>query len=292
MVANDPHHTFFVGEAGGASLLDRLRRLHIPLERVIQGEIQRGVSPDVKEMFIVSESGARSARLERKLLRPSVSGNQIKKYGDWRCDQLLLYVGRETPIHDFPNAFEYLRKFKHLNTCKEAKSGKHPWWALHRPRDPKIFESPKFIGLTTTKSIEVIYDADTSAYVTDAMYLFHLMPEHDPWAFMAIVHSKLFLYLYRVANQGESRVIPQVKASKLYALPYPKYDSSNPLLTKLRNECKNMLTLNRRLTEAKTPDLVTQLRRQIEITDRTIDQLAYEIYGLTSDEIALVEKSF
>ena len=110
-------------------------------------------------------------------------------------------------------------------------------------------------------------------------------------AFMAIVHSKLFSYLYRVANQGEARVIPQVKASKLYALPYPKYNSSDPIVTKLINECRSMLALNRRLADAKTPDLVTQLRRQTELTDRAIDQLVYEIYGLTPEEIAMVEKS-
>jgi len=32
------------------------------------------------------------------------------------------------------------------------------------------------------------------------------------------------------------------------------------------------------------------LKRQIDATDRQIDTLVYELYGLTEEEIALVEK--
>jgi hypothetical protein len=38
-----------------------------------------------------------------------------------------------------------------------------------------------------------------------------------------------------------------------------------------------------------TPDEKTMLQRQIDATDRQIDLLAYELYGLTDDEIAIVE---
>ena len=34
-----------------------------------------------------------------------------------------------------------------------------------------------------------------------------------------------------------------------------------------------------------------QLRRQIEATDRQIDQLVYELYGLTDEEIRIVEEA-
>jgi len=33
------------------------------------------------------------------------------------------------------------------------------------------------------------------------------------------------------------------------------------------------------------------LRRQIDATDRQIDQLVYELYGLTDDEIRIVEEA-
>ena len=50
-----------------------------------------------------------------------------------------------------------------------------------------------------------------------------------------------------------------------------------------------MLDLHKRLTNAKNPDDKTKLQRQIDATDREIDRLVYELYGLTEEEIAIVE---
>jgi predicted nucleic acid-binding Zn-ribbon protein len=43
------------------------------------------------------------------------------------------------------------------------------------------------------------------------------------------------------------------------------------------------------LLEVKTDHERTALQRQIDATDRQIDQLAYELYGLTQEEIRIVE---
>ena len=52
---------------------------------------------------------------------------------------------------------------------------------------------------------------------------------------------------------------------------------------------ERMLELHRRLAAADTPTAATLLQRQIAATDRQIDRLVYELYGLTEEEIALVE---
>jgi hypothetical protein len=49
------------------------------------------------------------------------------------------------------------------------------------------------------------------------------------------------------------------------------------------------LDLHKRLAQAKSPDDKTRLQRQIDATDREIDRLVYDLYGLTEEEIALVE---
>jgi hypothetical protein len=50
-----------------------------------------------------------------------------------------------------------------------------------------------------------------------------------------------------------------------------------------------MLDLNKRLQDAKLDHDKTLLQRQIEATDTAIDKLVYELYGLTEEEIAVVE---
>jgi hypothetical protein len=53
---------------------------------------------------------------------------------------------------------------------------------------------------------------------------------------------------------------------------------------------KQMLTLHQQAAAAKTPDAQARLWRQIDATDRQIDRLVYELYGLTEEEIKIVEE--
>ena len=50
-----------------------------------------------------------------------------------------------------------------------------------------------------------------------------------------------------------------------------------------------MLDLNKRLQDARLEQEKTQLSRQIEVTDASIDRLVYKLYGLTVEGIAIVE---
>jgi hypothetical protein len=52
---------------------------------------------------------------------------------------------------------------------------------------------------------------------------------------------------------------------------------------------ERMLDLHKQLPEAKTPHERKSLQRTIAATDRQIDALVYELYGLTDDEIRIVE---
>jgi len=50
-----------------------------------------------------------------------------------------------------------------------------------------------------------------------------------------------------------------------------------------------MLELNKSATADKTPQARTQLERQIVHTDSEIDRLVYELYGLSAEEVKVVE---
>jgi hypothetical protein len=133
LVRRDPHLTFFVGQLQAIALLDRLRQRHPPLGAAIEGAIQRGVSPDVVTAHVVTREQIEAEELETDVIRPSISGSQIKRYCPWESDQFIIYTSRSTPIDKYPNILKHLERFRHLNTCKEVVEGKHPWWTLHRP---------------------------------------------------------------------------------------------------------------------------------------------------------------
>ena len=88
---------------------------------------------------------------------------------------------------------------------------------------------------------------------------------------------------------------PQIKVGQLKSLPIRTIDISDPTDVarhdRMVSMVQQMLDLNKRLAAANTDQEKNVLKRQIEATDRQIDLLVYELYGLTDEEIALVEKA-
>ena len=52
-----------------------------------------------------------------------------------------------------------------------------------------------------------------------------------------------------------------------------------------------MLTLNKQIQDTKTTHDKEMIQRQIDSTDKQIDRLVYELYGLSDEEIKIVEES-
>jgi type II restriction/modification system DNA methylase subunit YeeA len=52
---------------------------------------------------------------------------------------------------------------------------------------------------------------------------------------------------------------------------------------------EKMLELHKKLQKAKTPHDKELIERRIKSTDKEIDALVYELYGLTDEEIRIVE---
>lgn len=52
---------------------------------------------------------------------------------------------------------------------------------------------------------------------------------------------------------------------------------------------EQMLYFHKQLNEAQTPPAKKRIQQQINATDRQINQLVYELYGLTDEEIAIDE---
>jgi hypothetical protein len=78
-------------------------------------------------------------------------------------------------------------------------------------------------------------------------------------------------------------------------IPIRTIDISNPADV-ARHEhmvalVESMLGLHKSLVETRTPTEKKMLQRQIETTDKQIDNLVYELYELTEEEIRIVEES-
>ena len=55
------------------------------------------------------------------------------------------------------------------------------------------------------------------------------------------------------------------------------------------NLVERMLDLHKRVDKSKNPNDRELIQRQIDSTDKEIDKLVYELYGLNEEEIKIVE---
>ncbi len=51
-----------------------------------------------------------------------------------------------------------------------------------------------------------------------------------------------------------------------------------------------MCKIGKESPQTKTPDEKNRIQRQIDTSDQQIDQMVYELYGLTEEEIQIVEE--
>jgi type I restriction-modification system DNA methylase subunit len=259
-----------------------------------QDGIQRGVSPDLKEAFIVDSNQIREYRLESAYLRKVLTGGkQVRRYHIDYPDLWLIYTNRNENFQNIPNICRYIDKFRSEITCREVIEGKHPLYALHRPREEKIFlKSRKLLGVITQDRIIVALD-DSQFFATDGLYLLSLRENLNYYYFLGILNSKLFVFLYRLLTLEKGRVLAQVKPTILKKLPIKSIDFSNKIESdshdRLVSLVEQMMSLHNRIKTVNSPNEKKVIQKQIEITDRQIDQLVYQLYELTDAEIAIVE---
>ena len=107
---------------------------------------------------------------------------------------------------------------------------------------------------------------------------------------LGVLNSRLISYLYvntsSIATKDDFR---QTTLAELRGLPIPKLFKGDARHDKMAALVDQMLDLHKRQAAAKTDHERTLLKRQISATDREIDRLVYELYGLTEKEIKIVE---
>jgi type I restriction-modification system DNA methylase subunit len=156
-----------------------------------------------------------------------------------------------------------------------------------RPGEPRRFEQPKVLVKDTTKDFGSTYDAD-GFYVKDVLIVTpkgNSPPPYDLRFICGILNAKLMKFYYRTTFPTL-----HVQNEELASLPLPSIEKLDLRLhDRLVALVDKMLTLTPALRAAKTDKENAALQNAITKTDREIDQLVYQLYELTAEEIAIVE---
>ncbi len=102
---------------------------------------------------------------------------------------------------------------------------------------------------------------------------------------LGLLNSSLFQWRFKITSTNNN-----VGTNELDCLPVYIFDSTSSNTPEdLATLVGSMITLHARLAAEQLPQRREQIQREIDATDRQIDQLVYQLYGLTDEEIAIVE---
>jgi adenine-specific DNA-methyltransferase len=184
--------------------------------------IQRGVSPDYQDAFIVTEEQIAIHSLEKNFLKKTVTGGkEVKRYSLESHGKSVIYTSKETPSSKIPNIISYISSFKSKITCSEVKQGKHPFYALHRSRDENIFlKDSKILGVITGDKISVNLDLER-IYPTDGIYVLSTGNLLTDKFLVGVLNSKFVTALYRLYSNEKGKILAQIKPMVLELVPIP-----------------------------------------------------------------------
>ncbi len=115
----------------------------------------------------------------------------------------------------------------------------------------------------------------------------------SPQFILGLLNSKVTQSLWLERFYDRRRTFPKVKGTYLKLLPVRRLNegdrSDQAFHARMVMLVEQMMELHRHHAAARTPQEKTALERQIAATDAEIDRLVYELYGLTEDEIKIVE---
>ena len=290
------------------ALLDKLKGKGVPLGEYVGGKIYYGIKTGLNEAFVIDAQTREKLIAEdpksEELIKPFLAGRDIKRYQQPVNDKYLILIPRGWTREKSSNAKDALGWLKgnypamanHLLPFAQAAGKRYDkgeyWWELRACDYYNEFEKQKIVYAEIASKGQFTLDNgykyyDTTAYIIscddDLMYL------------IGLLNSKLWTFLFSKQSSEIRGGFFRWKRQYLSPLPIRTIDFSEPADVARHDSLVSlgdrMLALHKQLQETRTPHDEIALKRQIEATDRQIDALVYELYGLTEDEIGIVEGS-
>ena len=257
--------------------------------------------------LLKQEDGDELVELESSILMPYWKAESMKRYYQIPARRLLLYpyktkdgktklISQSEMEKSLPLTWSYLNA--HKTTLESRQKGKlkgESWYGLSFASDLRMFSGPKIVTPTLAMLNSFTIDSDYHFFPQGAGGGCGIVPAlGQSRAYMVgILNSKLLtFYFQRISSRFQGGYFAY-EPRYLMRMPIREINNDDPI-DKSRHDrmiflVDQMLSLNKQLQEARTPHEQTALQRQIKATDEQIDALVYELYGLTEEEIKIVE---
>jgi type I restriction-modification system DNA methylase subunit len=303
------------------NLMRTLSKNAIPLNKITE-RIFQGIKTSADDIYtlklltesdnyVTAFSKSLQARvdLEKPLLRPLIKTGQMKRYHVEKPELVILFPYINGDLlssaelgSNYPKVWRYLND--NIDALKKREHGlfqnEERWYQYGRNQALKVINFPKIITPDFAPSAR--YSLDTTGeyfFSGGTAGGYGLIPAKgiNSLFLLGLLNSKLldwFLQKTSANFQGgwfsyESRFISHI--------PIHQIDNSSPIEMKMHDKLvtlvESMLELNTHL--ASIQDIYINKRdelvKEIQKTDKDINILVYDLYGLTEAEKALIESS-
>ncbi len=285
MLNNNTRQKYFGKEQwifGDNKILDlkyKIRSKSIAFSQVDDIKINRGITTGANSIFIIpKELGDKLIHKNPKnseIIKPVLKGAEIKRYEVKDFNNYIILTKTGVEIENYPDVYEYLvENKKELENVYEAKKGIKKWFELRKCSYYDSFEDEKLIWtrLSSINSFAIStkkeYSIDSTSFATGQNLKYYC----------ALLNSKLTFFYFKLGS-----VIWGSDGIKWFG----DYFDSIPIIKLTPEEMKpflnlydDILSLKQQSSESDTSDLENQ-----------IDQLVYQLYELTEEEIEIIENS-
>lgn len=270
---------------GVQQLLDKLRAAGTPLGEYVQGKIYYGIKTGLNEAFVIDAAtrdrliaeDARSA----EVIKPFLAGRDLKRYQTPVCDKYLIFTRRGIEIEHFPAILKYLTEYKerltpkpkgHSGDWKGRKEGTYQWYEIQDSIDYwEQFDLPKISLPDIAIQMQALYDISKAFCVNTA----YIIPIDDKFL-LGLLNSKLVLFFY-------SNITSSIRGGYLRFIN--QYLIQIPISNAPSSEKQKIVALVDQIISAKQTDP----QSDTTALEAEVDALVYGLYGLTEEEIGIVE---
>ena len=293
-----------LGNGGSQSAFDKISNTGVPLKEYVKGKIYRGIVTGYNKAFVIDadtrkhliEKDAKSA----EVIKPYLAGKDIKRYQTPHTTTYLMFTRRGIQINEYPAIKDYLHQFKeHLLPRPEDWQGEH--WGGRKPGPYKWYEiqdtteyhaeflQPKILWPGISSEVTSFAYDEKGYYGNDNN---QLIVTSDKYV-LGVLNSKVSRFMLKSICDKVQGGFYRLKIIYIEQLPIRTIDFAKPAEKAKHDKMvmlvERMLTLHKDKAAARLATEKNVMQQQIEATDTQIDRLVYDLYGLTDDEVAVVE---
>lgn len=226
-------------------------------------------------IFVLNQEEQKEiSEIDKVLLKDFYKNSDVKKYiSSETTDSKIIYITKEEDINDYPSIKDKLLKFKKiLESKREAKIGRLPWYSLHWAREKEMFEGEKIICPQRSYQNSFAYNDISWFSSADVYFITKKEDTVDLKYLLGILNSKLcYIWLYKKGKRKGDML-------ELYATPLEQI----PVKIISKEKQEKYIQIVDKIIELK------KLNKDTQELENQIDEMVYDLYELTEEEKELI----